>query len=170
MDSRKNEKITALVIAVVTVFLSLFGTTDWHAIGIYAGCGSFGRMLYPFFHVNVFHALLNAWCLLSLMFIYNIKIGRLLLAYIISVTIPIDTIGHFIGGMETPTVGLSGIAFVLFGTISFEVLRKWYYQAWMLFYLIVGFLFPNTNAYLHLYCYLAGLAVALLNKPIKLHG
>lgn len=169
MGRRKMEKITALLIAVVVICLSLYNIEDWHSVGIYADCELRGRAIYPFFHANILHALLNAWCLLSLVFIYDIKIGRLLLAYIIAVTIPITALSSIVGGMVSPTVGLSGIVFALFGTISFEVVRKWYYQAWMISYLAIGFLFPNTNAWLHLYCYLVGFLVSLLNKPIKVH-
>lgn len=60
-----------------------------------------------------------------------------------------------------------GACFALFGSLSFEVGRKVYYQLWMLTYLIIGFLFPGTNAWVHLYCYLAGCLIALLNKPVK---
>lgn len=167
MDTRKIGKITALITSAAVVLLSLFISPKWNTVGIYAECSVLGRLLYSFYHVNILHALLNTWCLLSLMFFYDITIWRLLLAYIIAITIPIDTLGRFIESMTLPTVGLSAVVFVLSGSISFEVLRKWYYQAWMLFYIIIGFLFPNTNAWLHLYCYLAGLVVALLNKPIK---
>lgn len=167
MDTRKMEKVAALVVATVIVCLSYPSTWDWQTVGIHVGCSLPGRLLYPFFHASILHAALNAWCLLSIIFTYNIKIGRLLLSYIIAVTIPIDTLGSFIDNMALPTVGLSTVVFVLFGSISFEVLRKWYYQAWMLFYLTVGFIFPNTNAWLHLYCYLAGWVIALMNKPIK---
>lgn len=170
MDKRKNEKIAALSVGVVIICLSLLLTADWNSVGVYAGCSLYGRLLYPFFHANILHALLNVWCLLSLVFIYDISIGRLLLAYIVAVTVPIDTLGIFIAALNAPTVGLSAVVFMLFGSISFEVLRKWYYQAWMLFYLIAGFIFPNTNAWLHLYCYLAGLVIALLNKPITINS
>ena len=60
------------------------------------------------------------------------------------------------------------MVFALFGRISFEVKRKLYYQAWMIAYLVIGFLFPNVNAWIHLYCYAIGFAVALINKPIKI--
>ena len=166
MDTRKMEKITALVISTIVVGLSFFKVWDWQTVGIYAGSDIAGRVLYPFFHANILHASLNSWCLLSMVFIYDIGIWRLVLAYIIAVTIPIDTIECFIGEMTSPTVGLSGIVFVLFGSISFEVLRKQYYQLWMIFYLTAGFLFPHTNAILHLWCYMLGFLVALLNKPI----
>ena len=166
MDTRKMEKITALVISTIVVGLSFFKVWDWQTVGIYAGSDIAGRVLYPFFHANILHASLNSWSLLSMVFIYDIGIWRLVLAYIIAVTIPVDTIECFIGEMTSPTVGLSGIVFVLFGSISFEVLRKQYYQLWMIFYLTAGFLFPHTNAILHLWCYMLGFLVALLNKPI----
>ena len=139
MDTRKMEKITALVISTIVVGLSFFKVWDWQTVGIYAGSDIAGRVLYPFFHANILHASLNSWCLLSMVFIYDIGIWRLVLAYIIA---------------------------VIFGSISFEVLRKQYYQLWMIFYLTAGFLFPHTNAILHLWCYMLGFLVALLNKPI----
>lgn len=166
MGRRKVEKVTALLTGIVVICLSLY-CKDWHSVGIYVGCEVQGRMLYPFFHANILHAALNVWCLLSLVFIYDIKMWRLLITYVIAVTIPITALSSLVGGMTSPTVGLSGVVFALFGTISFEVIRKWYYQAWMIGYLILGFLFPATNAWLHLYCYLVGFLVALLNKPIK---
>lgn len=89
----------------------------------------------------------------------------MLVAYLLAVTVPVDTLGGFLP-FDNPTVGLSGVVYVLFGSISFEVLRKRYYQCWMLFYIGIGFFMPNTNAWLHLYCYLCGFVVALLNKPI----
>ena len=98
------EKITALVISTIVVGLSFFKVWDWQTVGIYAGSDIAGRVLYPFFHANILHASLNSWCLLSMVFIYDIGIWRLVLAYIIAVTIPVDTIECFIGEMTSPTV------------------------------------------------------------------
>lgn len=162
MDKKKAGKISALIVAILVFILAIQCTQDWSAVGIYSGCGLSCRLLYPFYHANLLHAILNAWCLLSIVFIYDTSIWRLTLAYIIAVTIP----SLFLSVI--PTVGLSGVVFALFGSISFEVGRKLYYQLWMLAYLAIGFLFPNTNAWVHLYCYIVGLLVALLNKPVKL--
>ena len=167
MGERKVTKIASIVTAIMVILFSLFLSHDWNKVGIFASCGLWGRLLYSFCHANIVHAALNAWCLLSLVFIYDITMWRLSLAYIIAATVPANTLYSLFGIMDTPTVGLSAVVFVLFGSISFEVMRKWYYQAWMLFYLVMGFLSPNTNAYLHLYCYVAGLTIALLNKPVK---
>lgn len=165
MDAGKVEKITAVVIALGSAVLSFFHIADWYSVGIYAHAPLAGRLLYPFFHSGVLHAALNAWCLLSLAFLYNVTWKRMIVAYFIAVTVPVDTLGSFLP-FDNPTVGLSGVVYVLFGSISFEVLRKRYYQCWMLFYIGIGFFMPNTNAWLHLYCYLCGFVVALLNKPI----
>ena len=162
MDKKKAAKAMSLLVSIIVFCLSLQDMTDWYAVGIYTGCGLGCRMLYPFYHANVLHAILNAWCLLSVIFIYDISLWRFFLSYIIAVTIP----SFCLSGI--PTVGLSGVVFALFGSISFEVQRKAYYQLWMLAYLVAGFLFPNTNALVHLYCYMAGGAVALLNKPVKI--
>ena len=162
MDKKKAAKAMSLLVSILVFCLSLQDMTDWYAVGIYTGCGLGCRMLYPFYHANVLHATLNAWCLLSVIFIYDISLWRVSLSYIIAVTIP----SFCLSGI--PTVGLSGVVFALFGSISFEVQRKAYYQLWMLAYLVAGFLFPNTNALVHLYCYMAGGAVALLNKPVKI--
>ena len=166
MDTRKTEKVTAIVVALTVTALSFVHVSDWTAVGICSSCPLSGRLLYPFFHAGIVHAVLNAWCLLSVVFIYEVSYLRMLFAYVVAVTVPVDTLGTFLP-LASPTVGLSGVVYVLFGTISFEVARKRYYQLWMLCYIAVGFIFPNTNAWLHLYCYLCGFLFALLNKPIN---
>lgn len=167
MVQRKIEKTAALAIVAVSAAM-LFVRCSWDEVGIYAGCGIEGRMIYPLFHVNPVHFALNAWCLLSIVFYYDTSWIRMLLAYAISASVPADTIFALFGRMGTPTVGLSGFVFALFGMTSFDVIRKLYYQAWMCFYLIAGFILPNSNGWIHLYCYAVGFAIALLNKPIRI--
>lgn len=168
MEERKIEKIATLLTTGIVMYLTLQDINNWQNVGIYSGCSLQNRFLYSFFHANILHAVLNAWCLISIVFIYDITIWRMLLAFLVAASIPIDSMGTIIPGLGVPTVGLSGVVFFLFGSISFEVLRKWYYQLWMMFYILIGFIFPSTNAWLHLYCYASGLFFALLNKPIIL--
>jgi membrane associated rhomboid family serine protease len=166
MGTRKVEKVAAIVIALSVTVLSVVHIGDWSSVGIYSSCPLSNRLIYPFFHAGFIHAVLNAWCLLSIVFIYDVSVWRMLFAYVAAVTMPVDTFGAFLS-LDSPTVGLSGVVYVLLGSISFEVARKRFFQLWMLFYIAVGFLFPNTNAWLHLYCYLCGFAFALLNKPME---
>lgn len=162
MDKKNAAKVTSLMASVLLVCMALFNhVSDWKTVGLSSGCGIECRMLYPFYHAGILHALLNVWCMLSIVFIYNVSMWRLLIAYFIAVTIPDFCIS------AVPTVGLSGVIFALYGSISFEVSRKTYFQLWMVTYLALGFMFPNTNAWLHLYCYLTGLMVALVNKPVR---
>lgn len=158
MGRTEKAKTSALISSAIIIAICFFDSIS----GVYHGCSFHERILYPFFHAGPIHALINVWCLLSIVFIYSVTICRIMLAYMIAVTIPSFCLS------DIPTVGLSGVVFALFGTISFEVQRKAYYQLWMLAYLVAGFFFPNTNALVHLYCYLAGGAVALLNKPVKI--
>lgn len=155
-------KTFSLLITAFVICIYLFGTHDYLAVGIYSNCALSCRILYPLFHANILHTILNTWCLLSVVFIYDISLWRLISSYIIAATIP----SLFLSNV--PTIGLSGVVFALFGAISFEVKRKLYYQLWMIAYLTVAFFFPNTNAWIHLYCYIAGLAIAVLNKPVKI--
>ena len=167
MDSKKTAKTTAIITAVLIYIITWKGISDWSEVGIHEGCGLVPRLIYPFFHANRIHAALNAWCLLSMVFLYDISLRRLCIAYTIAVLFPVDTLAYL--GVEPcdVTVGLSGVVFALFGSISFEVKRKIYYQSCITAYLILGFVLPNTNGWIHLYCYLAGCMVALLNKPVK---
>ena len=154
--------------AALIIALSFVPIQSWQSVGIYAGCPTANRFLYPLFHANLLHAALNSWCMLSVVFIYHTSIYRHAAAYLVAASTPVHTLSLLFPSMLVPTVGYSGVVFALFGSISFEVQRKVYYQLWMIFYLATGFLFPNTNACLHLYCYLAGLVIALFVKPIKI--
>lgn len=163
---RKKEKVTALFITFCVVALSLMNVSDWGSVGIYPHVGLLQRCIYPFFHANVFHALLNGWCLINIVFVYNVSIGRLLLSYVVAATYPIDAIASLVSLSATPTVGLSGIIFVLLGSVSLSVARKIYFQVWMWLFLIVGFFLSSSNALLHVYCYVIGLIYAVVNYPM----
>lgn len=164
---REKEKIATLLLAVVVIGVAGLGPTEGKSVGIFPHAGMMQRCIYPFFHANIFHALLNSWCLISVVFAYQIRFGRLLMAYLIAASIPIDSLSAVIPFSTIPTVGLSGIVLFLFGSISMEVARRVFYQLWMLSFLAVGFLVSGTNAYLHLYCYLCGIIYAILNCPIS---
>lgn len=162
MEKKKTCKFAALAISTIALILTLFVSADWRSVGVYVGCPLYCRAIYHIFHANIVHAAINAWCLLSIVFIYNISIKRLLLAFCAAASVPAFCLS------VTPTVGLSGVVYFLLGSLSFEVARFLYYQFWMALFIALGFFIPNSNALLHLYCYAVGFAVALLNKPIKI--
>ena len=118
MGKTKTTKAVSLLISIIVCCLALQDIQDWSEVGIFKDCGPGCRMSYPFYHVNIIHAALNAWCLLSVVFIYNVSLWRLVFAYISAVSVPVLCLSNI------PTVGLSGLVFVLFGSVSFEVERR----------------------------------------------
>lgn len=156
----KIEKTSGLLIAVFLVMTTLLYAPDWNKVGVSVGCGILQRLTYSLFHASILHAIINAWCILSILFIYDVKVWQLLFAYFIAVAVPDFALS------VTPTVGLSAVCFALLGMIVFQVKRKMYYNACMAAYISVGFIFTQVNGWLHLYSYVAGLFVGFLNMPI----
>lgn len=154
------EKTTGLLIATYVIASALIYVPDWTVVGITAGCNLLQRIGYSFFHASFIHAIVNAWCLVSILFIYHVSWRRMAVAYIIAVAAPDFVLS------ATPTVGISALCFALLGSIAFEVKRKLYYNGCMALYIFIGLLFPLVNGWLHLYSYVAGLLVGLLNMPL----
>lgn len=144
-------KWAALAIATAALVLSPFD-----GAGIYPGCSWLARLSYPMFHVNLLHAFCNAWCLVSLVFLYDLHFRKVLTSYLIAVTIPSLVL------TPTPVVGMSGMCFALMGLTVFIVRRKVMLMGWISFFLAVGFFLPNIAAMVHVYCFAVGLAVGAL--------
>ena len=166
MDGRKTAKIVAIILSLTT--FAFIPYKDWYNVGIYEGCRWVNHLTFHFFHAGFIHALMNVWCLLSVVFLYDITLTRFFLMFIVAMSYPINLMAESGFNCQTPTVGLSGIIFALFGSLSFEVKRKLYYQGWMAFYIIIGFLNASSNPWIHVYCYTIGFAIAFINKPYKI--
>ena len=154
-------KIFTLSALVIVLTLSMVPITDWSVVGVSRGCALSSRLCYPFFHASLLHAALNAWCFVSILFLYDLSWPQVAVAYIIAVVAPDFALS------SVPTVGLSGVCFALLGSIAFQVKRKRYYNACMALYITLGFLFPLVNGWLHLYSYVAGLFVGFLTMPLS---
>lgn len=168
MVREKNAKIASLALSAGVILIYIFGVAiEEHGISV--GASFMQRISFHFFHASILHVLLNVWVFLSVMFLFDLSLLSLVTAYVIGSLFPCDTLYEWfsLDVLLLPTVGLSGVCYALLGRASFMVQRKWYYQAWMWFYLGIGFLFPNVNGWIHLYCYLAGMGVGLLKKPLK---
>ena len=127
--SRVIEKNAALFIAAAVFAASFIYVPDWYVVGISSDCGFLQRLGYSFFHASFVHAALNAWCLISVLFLYEISWRRLAVAYFIAVAAPQFVLS------SVPTVGLSAACFALFGLIAFQVKRKFYYNGCMALYI-----------------------------------
>lgn len=180
---RETEKKIAVFVFVLCIALSIFATatgTDVAQFGIYQDCATWKCLTYHFFHANIFHCLCNVWCLLSLVFAYPVKRWQMAAAFIIASLYPfLPSLNSHLSPLNSltaqrfaceelstiPTVGLSGVCFALMGMQAFVVGRKLLFFSWVIAFIAFGFLFPNNNAILHLYCYIAGLTVGFLNSP-----
>lgn len=67
---------------------------------------------------------------------------------------------------DTPTVGLSGLLFALFGIMWGETGLLWKCVKTGVPVIIIMMLFPNVNGLLHLYCYMAGFIIGLIVRKI----
>ena len=172
-------KTASLILTIICIVVSLL-PVNLHSVGISPHCGVMPRLAYSFFHANLIHAAINSWCILSIVFIYDVGIWYFILAYLIAATYPIDTLTTVFCGSPAdilPTVGLSAVCFALLGMVSWQTKRKAYYHSWMVSLLLAGFAIPHLcllcgysiatpNNILHAYCYLVGLFVGFLNSPL----
>ena len=156
MVCRKKEKTLALILVVLLMVVSFFDV-DYNCIGVASSCSIAQRIAYSFFHASIIHAGLNLWCFLSIVFLFNVRLWHLAVAYAIAVAVPPFAL------TEIPTVGLSAVCFTLLGMICVQVQRKVYYNIQMAIYLIVGYFVPNINGEIHICSYIVGLIVGCLS-------
>lgn len=165
MVRRKEAQVAALVYVTAAIVLR-FVPVPVEAVGIFPGAPFVHRVLYPFFHASWLHCLVNCWCLLSIVFLYEISLPMLIGSFIVAASFPFNGLS-FLYASFLPTVGMSGVCYALLGRYSLLVRRKLYYQCWVLCFIGIGFIFPTSNAWLHLYCYAVGVLLSFLNKPLN---
>lgn len=163
MVRTEKTKVAALSYVVLAGLLFLLPVPA-EKVGVCAGCSLWVRLVYPFFHANLLHYIVNCWALLSVVFIYDIAPSRLLACYVAAVLVPVGLLG-----LHVPTVGFSGVLYALFGSLSFSVRKKWLWQLWWAAFIALGFTAVATNGWIHLWCYAIGIIIAVLNLevPIK---
>ena len=141
------EKIEIVLFACICFVLMLLDV-DAHTIGIFDGCQWWQRLTYQFFHVSVFHLAVNIYVMWLCVTRFSLSNTIIACCYIASALVPTYT--------AVPTIGASGIVYALLGVINTMVVEKWRYAAWIAVYIGIFWLF-NTNAVLHLTCYVYGL-------------
>lgn len=146
-----GSKWAALAIGAAALVLSPFDGG-----GVCVGCSLLSRFSYPLFHVNLLHAFCNAWCLISLVFLYDLPWWKTAMAFIIAISMPSCML------TATPVVGMSGACFALMGLTVPVVRSKMMLLGWISVFLAIGFFFPNVAAWLHVYCFTVGLLAGLI--------
>lgn len=159
MARRKKKEIAApLLLTIISTIVYLTGASP-HIYGMCEDKEWYTHFTYQFLHVSMWHLAINLWSMWTLTTTYKIRIWHLITAYLISAS------PFFYG--DIPTVGLSGMCFALMGVIWYQVLRVKLYHIWIVGFILVGYLFPASNAKLHLYCYAIGFIIGWLNRPVK---
>lgn len=146
-----GSKWAALAVGVAALVMSPFDGD-----GLCVGCSLLSRLSYPLFHVNILHAFCNAWCLISLVFLYDLPWWKTALAFAVAISIPSCIL------TATPVVGMSGACLALMGLTVPVVRRKVMLLGWINFFLVLGFLFPNVAAWVHVYCFTVGLFAGII--------
>lgn len=129
----------------------------YDGMGLTFDCSWQNRLSYPFFHQNIFHALINLYvlnqCIRAIPCRWNI-----LVFYLIAISYNFPT--------DTPIIGLSGMVYAYMGFIAPYVEKKVKYNLTILSYICVGIFFPCMAVGVHIYCYALGLLWGYLNAPL----
>lgn len=157
MQKESIGKVIGLVLVVI-MFFTVLTKPDLSEVAISKDAHFHVRFLYHFFHVSLLHFFLNAWCFLSLLFYFRIRLTDLAVAYIIASLTPV------IG--DIPTVGFSGVCYALMGILSLRVDKKVRFVLLTFVLIFIGTVSPLVNGKIHLWSYLAGMFYALLTEPI----
>ena len=111
--------------------------------------GIIGHALYPLSHANIFHLLANILCLWMISCELHFTTSFLLAALC-------SFLPCFV---SEPTMGFSGVLFSVIG-ISWGNAHRFKDMIWRnKWFLVVPVFIPHVNAFIHIYCLLAGYVV-----------
>ncbi len=147
----------ALSLVVLALSWLPLPVADW---GLTSAGGCTPRLAYLWLHATPLHAVVNVWCLLSIVFTYRLHLSSLLWALLSAMLLPACCLA------PEPTVGLSGAIYFLFGRVTWMTSRRLYFTSWILAYLALSWLLPGTNGWAHAWGYACGLVYGLLNTPL----
>ena len=133
--------VITLVLAVSYIFLPQYG--------FHGGEVGLDNILYPLSHANIWHLMANIVCLW--MIPCELHLGTSFLIAVVCSFLPCFT--------EEPTVGFSGVLFAIVG-MSWGRVRRFKDMVWRnKVFLVIPFFIPHINAFIHVYCMVAGYIV-----------
>lgn len=158
----RRTQIITLLLSAMMILITLLPSSRicLQASSLHYHCPIRMVFMYQFLHANIFHCLANIWCLLIMLYAWNITLRRLLIAYLISVIFGIVI-------MNTPNlqsiVGFSGVTYALAGLYSITNNRKRdkrYILTILVTILLTAFI-PRMSVLTHLSCYLIALSIMI---------
>jgi len=181
MSAENNEaKVASLAIASTTILVSVvLSVMDISpcAYGIGGGMPWWHMLSYHMFHANILHAVLNSYCLLSIVFLMGENLRHIILSYIIASTYPVSVI-HYLSGIDAVTVGMSGMCFAMLGIASWRSTAKMRYHLWIFGFISLGVAIPwvmsalmgkdvaHLDNPLHIYTYAIGVLTGYIERCI----
>lgn len=170
MQDRDHAKAVALLVGVVALLASLAGMAGHRftavcPVGVGPGCGIVPRLLHPLVHVGLLHAVANVYVLWQLVFFCDIRCRHLLGAFVVACCCPSWLATWPYGWMHpgagpTSVVGLSGVVFALVGMQVHRWAGRWRCCALLLLWQVLGLCVGTVAVGMHLYCFVAGVALA----------
>lgn len=127
-----------------------------HANGIRKGCSIIERFEYPFFHANIFHAAINIYVYLGMVFLLGTSLIDMFIAYVISACVPTFLLS------DTTTIGLSGVVYALIGMNTFKVANPLKYTFSVIIPLAFTSLLPLVAVGVHAWCYVVGVVYSVI--------
>ena len=158
MEKSQKTKIVAIALSLLIIALSMF-RIDTTQYALSPSNTPFGCFSYHFFHVNVFHALMNSWCLLGLAFFYHLRLRDIIIAFAVAASFPPCL-------CTAPTVGLSGMLYALMGLLLPQMSRKLFCCLWLAAWNIAALLIGGSAVEVHAYCFCSAVVNNLLYNRI----
>ncbi len=176
MPSRSFAKATSLVVSLVTLLLSVagaIGLLSFDGVGILPGGPLWCRLVHPFVHAGVLHALLNVYVFLQLVFFFPVRLRHLLLAYVVSCSCPemlalwSPSLLHGLFLHGSCVAGLSGVVFFLLGLVTVHVARPLRFCMVLLGWQFFGMTLGTMAVGMHLYCYVIGVLAGCQDSCLR---
>lgn len=142
---RAREKITVISIIAACTTLYVVGINN-----IPCSSSWWARFVYSFFHVSIWHLLVNAWALWNMTSRLKIRISELLIAYLVSTVVPAINM-----------VGLSVIIFTIMG-LRFYRLCTNINILFIAVVMAVSYLFGTVAITAHLFGLISGMFVSII--------
>lgn len=148
-----------IIIILISAFLIV------KCIGI--DCIHINALTYHLFHANIFHLIVNC---LSFWFMYNKPYKRPVNTYLkeLPIAFIVASLSFFIA--FKPIVGISNILFAVIGLRTPAFSHPWWKSKPAAVFFIVTALtafLPNISAITHIFCFVAGVLIALICRTIK---
>ncbi len=126
--------------------------------------GILSHFTYMFQHINIIHLLLNSFSFIVVWIALQKHVKHL---YILPMFL-IAFVASFLpyASFATPTVGVSGVVYAMMGILALYLRKKnlAIFLLSVLIALIISYFVPNSNFFIHLYCFLGGVVYGMFDK------